>query len=441
MATTCQHCGVTAEDDARVMCPSCGRRMRPAHPEAAAQPTYAAGPPYATPSPYAPATPYAPASPYAPAYSNDAGLPPAVEVGFRRDVLAGASRVTVAFRLLLVIPHLIVLYGVGIAAFVVTVVAWFAALFTGRVPAGLYGFVAWVVGYATRVMSYLFFLTDRWPTFAEGADDPVRVRLPGSLPLNRAAVLFRIILLIPVALLADLVSSGLVVASVVGWLVVLVTGRVPQTWFEATASAVRFQTRYTAYAAMLTARYPGGLFGDLEDATAADESAAPPVITRAAHRLLVLFLVLGAFAFAGQVARAAALSSQTARARSAYDAVTRDYRSLHITSDRTCIGASDELACVQKTASDNAQQMRGFVDSLGQIDFPRDGGISGAVDDLRYAANVFATDLENMSHATSLSDYQQMVQDHDVEQAGRAVDQAVQDLENKLADYPNSTAA
>jgi hypothetical protein len=367
-----------------------------------------------------------------------------VDVEFRRDVTSRTSRVTVAFRLLLAIPHLIVLYGVGIAAFVVTVVAWFAALFTGRVPAGMYGFVGWVVGYATKVMSYLFFLTDRWPTFAEGPDDPVRVRLPGSLPLNRAAVLFRIILVIPVAVLADLVSSGMIIASVAGWLVVLVKGRVPASWFDATGSALRFQTRYTAYAALLAARYPGGLFGDPDDAAppsvaeeTTDAVAGPPLVTRSARRLLAVFLVLGVLALAGQIARAAALSSQTARARAAYDEVARDYRALHITSDRTCIGASDELSCVRRAASDNAQQIRAFTTEIERIDFPSDSGIRGAVDDLRFAANVFATDLENMSRAGSLQDYQRAVQDHDVEQAGNAVDRAVQELENKLSDYSN----
>ena len=420
MATTCQHCGATTEDDARVMCPSCGRRMQPARTEAP-PPTYAEGPPYATPSPYAPTSPYAPLGPGGPE------LPPAVGVDFRRDAIGGTSRVTVLFRLLLVIPHLIVLYGVGIAAFVVTVVAWFAALFTGRVPAGMYGFVGWVVGYATKVMSYLFFLTDRWPTFAEGPDDPVRVRLPGSLPLNRAAVFFRIILLIPVAVLADLVSSGLIIASVVAWLVVLVMGRVPEAWFDAAGTAVRFQTRYTAYAALLAARYPGGLFGD------PDEAAPRP----AARRLLVVFVILGVLALAGQIVRAAAVGSQTARARAAYDEVSGDYRALHITSDRTCIGASDELSCVRGAASDNALQMRTFVAEVQQIDFPNDSGIRGAVDDLNFAAHVFAADLETVSQAGSLQEYQQLVQDHDVEQAGNAVDHAVQALENKLADYAN----
>ena len=52
------------------------------------------------------------------------------------------SRLTVFFRLLLVIPHLIWLEIWGIAACVVVVISWFAALFTGRVPEGLHSFNA-----------------------------------------------------------------------------------------------------------------------------------------------------------------------------------------------------------------------------------------------------------------------------------------------------------
>ena len=77
----------------------------------------------------------------------------------------GRSRLTVFFRLLLVIPHLIFLAIWGIAAEVAIVIAWFAALFTGRVPDGLHGFLARFLRYSTRVTAYTFLLADPYPPF------------------------------------------------------------------------------------------------------------------------------------------------------------------------------------------------------------------------------------------------------------------------------------
>jgi hypothetical protein len=63
-------------------------------------------------------------------------------VTFEADYVERRSRLTTFFRLLLVIPHLIVLYLWGIVAGIAVVIAWFALLFTARYPRGLYMFVA-----------------------------------------------------------------------------------------------------------------------------------------------------------------------------------------------------------------------------------------------------------------------------------------------------------
>ncbi len=67
----------------------------------------------------------------------------------------------------LAIPHFIVLAFLGLAAFVVTIIAWFAILFTGRYPEGLFTFVVGVARWALRVQAYAFLLvTDRYPPFS-----------------------------------------------------------------------------------------------------------------------------------------------------------------------------------------------------------------------------------------------------------------------------------
>ena len=75
------------------------------------------------------------------------------------------SRLTTFFRLLMIIPHMIVLYFLSIAAAVVVFIAWWAILFTGKYPKGMYEFSAGVLRWYTRVYSYMFLLTDKYPPF------------------------------------------------------------------------------------------------------------------------------------------------------------------------------------------------------------------------------------------------------------------------------------
>ena len=69
----------------------------------------------------------------------------------------------------LAIPHGIVLIFLGIAAIFVVIIAWFAILFTGRYPKGLFDFVVGVMRWSLRVMAYAFLLTtDKYPPFTLG---------------------------------------------------------------------------------------------------------------------------------------------------------------------------------------------------------------------------------------------------------------------------------
>jgi uncharacterized protein DUF4389 len=69
----------------------------------------------------------------------------------------------------LAIPHYVVLFFLGIAAFLAVVVAWFAILFTGRYPRGLFDFVEGVIRWSNRVTGYaLILVTDQYPPFRLG---------------------------------------------------------------------------------------------------------------------------------------------------------------------------------------------------------------------------------------------------------------------------------
>lgn len=83
------------------------------------------------------------------------------------DVPAELNRWLPLVKWFLAIPHYIVLAFLGLAAFVCVVIAWFAILFTGRYPRGLFDFVVGVGRWGTRVTAYAFLLTtDRYPPFS-----------------------------------------------------------------------------------------------------------------------------------------------------------------------------------------------------------------------------------------------------------------------------------
>jgi hypothetical protein len=82
-----------------------------------------------------------------------------------QPVLTDRNRVTVGFRIILVIPHLIALALLGVASAVVSIIAFFAVLFTGRWPAGMRDFVLNVQRWYVRVQTYFLMLHDEYPPF------------------------------------------------------------------------------------------------------------------------------------------------------------------------------------------------------------------------------------------------------------------------------------
>ncbi|MFB7993654.1 DUF4389 domain-containing protein [Streptomyces sp. NPDC056002] len=211
------------------------------------------------------------------------------------------NRLAVLVRLLLLLPHFVVLAVLSVAAFFVVVAGWFAALLLGRLPAPVERYLAGFLGYDIRVNACAMLLTGRWPPFELDAPmgHPVRVRMQQSVRLNRPAVLFRPLLVIPAALVAVAATAGWWVFSALSWLVVLFLGRMPLPLFEATAAVLRYRMRLGAYVLLLTPAYPKRLFGDQSapDAvvgTLSGPSATRPLFLGATAKVLVgAFLVLG----------------------------------------------------------------------------------------------------------------------------------------------------
>jgi hypothetical protein len=82
------------------------------------------------------------------------------------DAEGARNRVTVGFRLILIIPHLIVVGLLSIAWWVSSCVAWLVILFSGSYPQGLYNFGVGVLRWLIRVEAYLLLLVDQYPPFS-----------------------------------------------------------------------------------------------------------------------------------------------------------------------------------------------------------------------------------------------------------------------------------
>ncbi len=76
------------------------------------------------------------------------------------------DKMSVALRIIYVIPHFVVLFFLGIAWFFTSVVAWFAILISGEYPQGLYNFGIGVFRWSTRVEAYMLLLVDQYPPFS-----------------------------------------------------------------------------------------------------------------------------------------------------------------------------------------------------------------------------------------------------------------------------------
>jgi Domain of unknown function (DUF4389) len=173
--------------------------------------------------------------------------------------LDGRSRLTTFFRYIVSIPWLIVATVYGWVAQIAAVIAWFAIVFTGRYPEGLYNFNAGYLRMYSRTYTFLHLLTDEWPPFGgeEGPGYPVRIGVPAPLDkYNRWKTGLRLIVGIPVILLAIIQYVIVYVCSIIAWFAILFTGRLSEGLFNPMRSALAYLTRATGYFLLITEDYP-----------------------------------------------------------------------------------------------------------------------------------------------------------------------------------------
>jgi hypothetical protein len=184
------------------------------------------------------------------------------------------SRLTVFFRLILAIPHIIWLGLFSIGAFFVAIINWFATLFTGQSPKGLHDFLAGYVRYATQFFAYLYLAANPYPPFYLGSEQSeyaVDVQIDPPVRQNRWVTGFRFFLAFPAFIVSGVLSGGGSVSSggrgvstggamglmsILNWFSSLARGRSPRGLRDFSAWALAYTAQVYAYVFLLTDRYP-----------------------------------------------------------------------------------------------------------------------------------------------------------------------------------------
>jgi len=193
------------------------------------------------------------------------------------------NRLTVLFRLILVIPHAI-LVGAGGVTFlnftlsqhfgggnsyvpiiysglltvvleILVFIAWFAILFTGRFPQSFQGFCIMIFRWTQNVGAYVYLLADPYPPFGPGPY-PLDLQIQPADEHNRLTTFFRIILVIPHAIVLFFLGIAAGVLTVVAWFAILITGQYPEAFYEFVVGVLRWSARVTAYMYLFVDEYP-----------------------------------------------------------------------------------------------------------------------------------------------------------------------------------------
>ena len=196
------------------------------------------------------------------------------------------NRWSVFLRGLLVIPLAILLVILFIPLYVILILSWFAALFTGKVPASFHRFMTNFQRFSLNVTAYEFLLIPKWPgiNFSPRSDEQVSIEIPNEKQ-GRLSIFFRGLLSFPAVLLSGLWNFAHIVFATVMWFWVLIKGRAPRSLHQYGALWLRYSTRLSAFSLLLTSAQPWhGLRGDgvameLAEQTAHDVIAAAPTLS------------------------------------------------------------------------------------------------------------------------------------------------------------------
>ncbi len=191
--------------------------------------------------------------------------------------LENRNRLTTFFRLILAIPHLILVGGIGFGAasqgdntstasgeggllgavaVFLAIVSWFTILIAGTHISGIRQFTLFYMRWRVRAISYVMLLEDTYPPFGD-ASYPASIDItdpPG--PRDRLTVGVRLVLAIPHLVLLIFVLLAWCFTTIAAWFIILFTGAYPRSLYEFGVGALRWRLRVEAYMLLLVDEYP-----------------------------------------------------------------------------------------------------------------------------------------------------------------------------------------
>ena len=163
---------------------------------------------------------------------------------------------------IMAIPHFIVLYVMMIVLEVLQVVSWFAILFTGNIPRGMFNFMAAILRYQWRVGTFYLWMREPYPAFdftasdVDTGNDPASFSINYPAKLSRGLIFVKWLLVIPHMIVLTILGIGAGVAIVVSWFAVLITGSYPQGLRNFVIGFFRWSTRVNIYYGLMSDVYP-----------------------------------------------------------------------------------------------------------------------------------------------------------------------------------------
>ena len=190
--------------------------------------------------------------------------------------LAHRNRLTTAFRLILAIPHVILVGGVGLGfassgdsrttvgseggllgavAVFLAIVSWFTIVIAGAHIVGIRQFTAFYLRWRVRATSYLMLLEDAYPPFGD-APYSASIAITDPPTRRRLTVLVRLILAIPHVFVVAFLLLAWGVTTIVAWFSILFTATYPQGLYEFGVGVLRWRLRVEAYLLLMVDEYP-----------------------------------------------------------------------------------------------------------------------------------------------------------------------------------------
>jgi len=188
-------------------------------------------------------------------------IAPAAASGYpvRYDVAypESLSRWLIFVKWLLGIPHFIILYALSSVFQALTLVAFFAILFTKKYPRGLFDFNVNIRRWQANVQAYVLLLRDEYPPFSLDAGQyAVTFEVDYPPELSRWATLYKWLLAIPHYIVLLFLGIAALVVVIIAWFAILFTATYPASLFNFVVGVQRWSERVNAYVLFMRDEYP-----------------------------------------------------------------------------------------------------------------------------------------------------------------------------------------